>query len=484
MHPSGSGELRESIDRRERITRRWTLTAAVAGLGGAALAACTGQGGAAPQAANKPPAKLTFMSWRPIAMDQFAPAWKAYQEKNNVTITVDPSGDGAQTKITTMFAADTGPDLFDANQAYLPKMYDAGFVLDISKFVSRDKVNLDKDWAVLGTERWRQKTYGVPYWAEPHSIFYNKTLFRTKGVPDPWEKSQNKGQWTIEEMVDAARKINDPTNDIYGMQWSMGDYHGIGALVWTQLVSHLQYDPEMKIDLQLPQYVSALNTAIDWMVRQKFNLAAPTPEMGDARTRLQSGRPGIDQANGFNPFSSGKVGIHWRSVNDWRRMWNSIGTAFEWDMMPTPSMNGKPGATWSAGHPVNAYSKTKEPEAAWAFMHYLMEDEFQGFLAENQFLVPAKKKHQARYYRVPPQYPYQHPTIFADVYKKPYGIYWTHYRAGENATLYNNEIAKVIRGEQPMQGTLQNLQTQLNAQIETGPGENPYKGIRWPIQPK
>jgi ABC-type glycerol-3-phosphate transport system substrate-binding protein len=229
---------------------------------------------------------------------------------------------------------------------------------------------------------------------------------------------------------------------------------------------------------------TALNTAIDWMMRQRFNVAAPTPEMGDARTRLQGGRPAIDQANGFNAFSSGKVGIHWRSVNDWRRMWNSIGTAFEWDMLPVPSMNGKPGASWSAGHPVCAYAKTKAPDACWDFMKYLMQDEFQGFLAEQQFLVPGKKSHQARFFRVPSQYPYQHPTIFADVYKKPYGVIWSHYRAGEDATLYNTEMAGVIRGEAPMQGTLQDLERRLNALVDTGPGENPFKGLTWPIQPK
>ncbi|MGH2370041.1 MAG: ABC transporter substrate-binding protein, partial [Chloroflexota bacterium] len=362
-----------------RLTRRSTLLRGGAALAGGALAACDAGSGGPNPAANKPPVRLTFMSWRPIAMDQFAPAWKEYQQKNNVTIEVDPSGDGAQEKITTMFAADTGPDLFDSNTRNLPRMYDAGFVLEVTKYLSRDRINLDRDWAVLGIERWRQKAYGVPYWAEPHSIFYNKTLFRSKGVTDPWEKSQNKGQWTLEELVDAARKINDPANDTYGVQWGMGDFHGIGPLVWTHLVSHLQYDPQMKFDLQLPQYVAALNTAIDWMVRQRFNLQAPTPEMGEARTRLQGGRPAIDQANGFNAFSSGKVGIHWRSVNDWRRMWNSIGTAFEWDILPVPSMNGKPGAAWSAGHPVCAYAKSKEPDACWNFMKFLMHDEFQGF---------------------------------------------------------------------------------------------------------
>jgi multiple sugar transport system substrate-binding protein len=466
-----------------RSTRRGVVWGGGGALVGTLAACDAGRGGPAP-AANRPPVKLSFMSWRPIAMDQFAPAWREYEQKQNATIEVDPSGDGNQEKITTMFAADTGPDLFDSNTRSLPKMYDSGFVLEVTQHLTRDRINLDRDWAVLGIERWRQKTYGVPYWAEPHSIFYNKTLFRAKGVPDPWDKPQNKGQWTIEEMAAAARTINDPPNDVYGMQWGMGDYHGIGPLVWTHLVSHLQYDPQMKFDLQLPPFVAALNTAIDWMMRQRFNVAAPTPEMGDARTRLQGGRPAIDQANGFNAFSSGKVGIHWRSVNDWRRMWNSIGTAFEWDMLPVPSMNGKPGASWSAGHPVCAYAKTKAPDACWDFMKYLMQDEFQGFLAEQQFLVPGKKSHQARFFRVPSQYPYQHPTIFADVYKKPYGVIWSHYRAGEDATLYNTEMAGVIRGEAPMQGTLQDLERRLNALVDTGPGENPFKGLTWPIQPK
>ena len=468
------------------LTRRGltlgTASAALA-VGSVALAACGGAGaGSGSGGAAKPPVKLTYLSWRPIAMEQFAPAWKAYQTKNNATIEVDPSGLGNQEKLITMFASDSGPDLWDANTSLLPKMYDNGFVLELTKYLSRDKITLDKDWAPLGIERWRQKTYAVPYWLEPFGIFYNKSLFRARGVDDPWEKS--KGSWTLEQMVDAARKVNNPSQDVYGMQWGMGDYHGIGPLIWSHNVSHLQYDPQMKFDLQLPQFGNALNTALDWMNRQKFNIVGPAAEMADSRTRLLAGKPGIDQPNGWNLFSSGKIGIHYRSVNDWRRMWNSIGTAFEWDMLPVPTMNGKPDAAWSAGHPVCAYGKTKSPDACWDFAKFLMEDEFQGFLAENQFLVPAKKKHQARFFRAPEQYKYQHPTVFADVYKKPYGIYWSHYRAGEDSALYNAEIGKIIKGEMSVQGTLKDLETRLNALIDTGPGENPFKGIRWPIQPK
>jgi ABC-type glycerol-3-phosphate transport system substrate-binding protein len=363
-------------------------------------------------------------------------------------------------------------------------MYDGGFVLQLDRYLSRDKIALDREWAVLGIERWRQKTYGVPYWAEPFSLYYNKTLFRQRGVPDPWERAQNRGDWTLEELVEAARKLNDPAADVWGMQWGMGDYHGIGPLVWTHGVSHLQYDPQMRFDLQLPQYGEALTTAIDWMMRQRFNVSAPSPEATQARERIQGGRPAVDRPGGTNLFATGKIGIHYRSVNDWRRMWPVIGNAFEWDMLPVPSMRGRPGAAWSAGHPVCAWAKTPHPDRAWEFMRYLIQDEFQGYLAEHQFLVPAKKRHQERFFRAPDQYKYQHPQVFANVYKRPYGIIWTHYTAADNATLYNAEVGKIIRGEQPQQGTLQELERRLNAEIDHGGGENPFKGIRWPIQPR
>lgn len=467
------------------VARRALVRAAVIGLPGVALAACgLSAGQEQAPAVSKTPVTLSFLSWRPIAMDQFEPAWTAYGQKNNVKLDVDKSGDGNQEKLTTMMAANTAPDLFDANTTFLPKQYDGGAVLQIDKYLSRDKITLDKDWALLGIERWRQKTYGVPYWSEPFSIFYNKSLFRQKGVEDPWTRTTNQGDWTIEQMVEAARKINDPANDIYGLDWGQTDMYGIGPLIWTLGVSHLQYDPNIGFMLQLPEVVDAVNTAIDWAMRQRFTVNALTPEAAASRERLQGGKPGIATSGGTNLFATGKVGIHWRSVNDWRRMWPIVGTAFEWDMLPVPSIKGKPGGTYAAGHPLNASSQTKHPEEAWAFMRWMIQDEFQGFLAENQYLVPAKKSHQLRFFRAPAQYPNQHAQVFANVFKRPYGIIFTHFRAGENATTWGQEMPKIIRGEVAVAGGLKNLEGLLNQQIEYGGGENPFKGVRWPMQPK
>src|SRR6266540_5610035 len=131
-----------------RTTRRRLLGAGAA-LAGAALAACSAGGGTAggdgKPAANKPPVTLSFLSWRPAAMDQFAPFWTEYGNKNNVRLEVDKGGDFEQTKITTMFASDTGPDLFDTEYQSLPRMYDSKFVLELDKYLARDKITLERD---------------------------------------------------------------------------------------------------------------------------------------------------------------------------------------------------------------------------------------------------------------------------------------------------------------------------------------------------
>ena len=157
-----------------------------------------GQGGVA-TGASGPPVTLTFMSGRGIAMDQFKPAWTAYGEQHHVTFEVERTANVTENavKLTALFAADQAPDLFDANTTFLPRMYDSGAVLRLDAYLAGDKIALERDWAVLGIERWRQKTYALPYWVEPFAVYYNKSLFRQRGVEDPWTRSRSQGDLAL-----------------------------------------------------------------------------------------------------------------------------------------------------------------------------------------------------------------------------------------------------------------------------------------------
>ena len=75
-----------------------TRRALVAGMGASAaalgaLTACGVVPGGGPPAATGAPVTLSFLSWRPIAMEQFAPAWKEYERKHNVAFEIDPTGE-------------------------------------------------------------------------------------------------------------------------------------------------------------------------------------------------------------------------------------------------------------------------------------------------------------------------------------------------------------------------------------------------------
>jgi len=415
-------------------------------------------------------------------MDQFAPIWAQYQQKNKITLEVDKSGDYAQTKLDTQLAAGTAPDLWDGRTDTLPKTYASGQVLQLDTYLAQDKINMVQDYALTEVERWRQKTYGIPYWSEPFSVYYNKTLFKAKGIPDPWEAAQNPGDWTINDMLSAAQKLSDPANDVWGLDWGFYDFNGIGTLIWALGASHLQYDPNIITQLAIPESVQAHQMALDWMTKQAINVSAPTPQAQASAKKLQAGKPGISGTGGINLFSTGHIGIHWRSVNDWPRMWPLIKNAFEWDILPVPSIQGKPGGSWMAGHPMNAWAKSRHTDEAWAFMRWIMGDEFQTFLAQHQYLVPAKLSIQPTFFKPPSQYPNQHPQVFANVPKRYHGVIWSHYNAAKNQSDYNTQVLDIYNGKVPIASGLQDLSARLNLDIAYGGGDNPFAGLHWPFQ--
>jgi multiple sugar transport system substrate-binding protein len=66
----------------------------------------------------------------------------------------------------------------------------------------------------LASVRWDGKYYGVPKATNTIALYYNKDMFKAKGL-DP-----NKPPTTWAELVDDARKLTDPAKNIYGLAFS------------------------------------------------------------------------------------------------------------------------------------------------------------------------------------------------------------------------------------------------------------------------
>jgi ABC-type glycerol-3-phosphate transport system substrate-binding protein len=473
------------MEQRRHTTRRGILTGAGAGLAaltGAALAACApgGSGGSQAQATKRDqPITITFMSWRPNAMDRFEKKWAEWGAPRKINFNIEKiaNSNDRNTQLTARLAADQAPDATDSHSDADFARCEGGNFEVLDPLLARDKISQDKGYGLTYAEKWRGKTYQLAYWVEPFGIYYNKTLLKKKGIQDPWEKRDKPGEWTLEEMLDIARRATNPAEDEWGLDWARG-YHDIGPLIWTLGGTHFNYDP-LTWTLDSPPSVQAHQMMQEWWAKNKWNIDGPE------KTRMMQpwGGRALDN-NGMTPFANGKVAIHYRSVNDWSRMFPVVKDQFEWDMMPLPSIQGKPGASWTAGHPVNMWSKTKHKDDVWEFLKFLIGDDFQKFMSEEQVLVPAKIDHQARFYRAPSVQPHQHAKVFSDVFKKPHGIPWRHPKAPEHGPIYNEYRDKLYTGELAVANALREANGRINNLLDIGPGENPFKGLKLPIVPK
>jgi ABC-type glycerol-3-phosphate transport system substrate-binding protein len=80
------------------------------------------------------------------------------------------------------------------------------------------------------------KVYASPLNDASLAMFYNKKMFAAKGIKEP---SQNPDEaWTWEQVLDAAKKLNDPGNGIYGWNpspWGFAAHEGVPFADMTYL---------------------------------------------------------------------------------------------------------------------------------------------------------------------------------------------------------------------------------------------------------
>lgn len=107
------------------------------------------------------------------------------------------------TKIQTMIAGNTAPDLMWLSQEYIPAYATNGAVLDItSQLEEQDEIDMsDYLSGSLDTAKYEGATYGLPWIGQPYVLYYNKTMFEEKGVAEPEE------DWNWDDFIETARSL-------------------------------------------------------------------------------------------------------------------------------------------------------------------------------------------------------------------------------------------------------------------------------------
>lgn len=111
------------------------------------------------------------------------------------------------------FATGQAPDIISLDNPDFALFSSRGAMLDITDRVAASDVI---DTSVfyegpLASAMWDGRLYGVPKATNTIALFYNKDLLGAAGVDAPQ---------TWDELLEAARKLNDPANNVYGITWS------------------------------------------------------------------------------------------------------------------------------------------------------------------------------------------------------------------------------------------------------------------------
>lgn len=129
------------------------------------------------------------------------------------------------------FATGQAPDIISLDNPDFALFSSRGAMLDITDRVANSK---EIDTSVyyagpLASAMWDGKLYGIPKATNTIALFYNKDLFAKAGIAEPPE--------TWDELVEDARKLNDPASNVYGITFSArGNEEGtFQFLPWIQM---------------------------------------------------------------------------------------------------------------------------------------------------------------------------------------------------------------------------------------------------------
>jgi multiple sugar transport system substrate-binding protein len=364
-----------------RVGRRAFLRAVLASAGAGVLAACGnpaapgGQGGQpAAGGATQAPAqnngvKLIFLSdTSNEAIIKVRNEWaRKFSEANSgVTVEHQPVPQEYATKIQTLFAAGTPPDVYRYLQEITPIVTVAQkkLHLPLNSYVERDKYDLS-DFRPDSIElyRWEGELYALPRDYGNQNLFYNINLLEAAGLQPPpadWTDTS----FTFEAFLAMARALTKKSGDRieqYGFLVNRG-WRPWATWVYNNGASVVKTDAQglaTEIALTEPNAVEALQLLQDMMYKDPV---APRPDIES-------------ETGGFELFASGKVGVMLTNPSDvvkFRQI-----EAFKWDVGTLPIGKASRRGTGGGGTGWAVGAGTKNPDLAWEFLKFISSAEAQ-----------------------------------------------------------------------------------------------------------
>jgi multiple sugar transport system substrate-binding protein len=352
------------------MSRRSFVAGGLGLVGGSLLAGCGGSGGSA--AGDE----ITFLNWEPVEGTPLGRAIQAFEKKTGTKVTVQPAvtGDAYDTKMRTLLAGGSPPDVMRINDDFVRGFSEKGALLDLTRYIEQDKIDTGQ-FAKEAFEFPRQPDGTHTAWVlgyQPRLIFYNKDMFKEANVPLPPTEWTSEG-WTWDDFLDRAKRLTIP-----GKRW--------GALIYldtgyeqTFTINHgsrtgIYSEDGKRFTLADPTEVEALQWATDLTCREKVQPPWSELQQDNADTQL---------------FAQGRLAMFFAAFGTVPYLRSTI-KDFEWDVAPPP---GDVEQRTEASVIVFTIPKAaKNPDKAWELLKFLSSEEGGRILAEGGAFTPINNK--------------------------------------------------------------------------------------------
>jgi len=333
------------------------------------LASC---GGGAKPAAQEGVVEINFTMWG--APEELA-VWQAivddfHKANPNIRVKVNVSDwDSYWTKLNTLIAGGTPPDVFAMDAPLFLDWQSRGALLNLQPYIDANPGFLDGFYPqTLTAYKTPNGYYGLPRDFQTIVLFYNKDMFDAAGVNYP------NADWTYEDLLATAKKMtldtdNDGKIDQYGFwsdTWDM-------ELLWSSVI--WAYGGEI---------INADHTKTligEGSARDAWAFIDSLYKQGVMPTPTTSGEFGLDL------FQSGMAAMttigHWAVPG-----YVQSGINFDVAFMPKGPA-GRATSVNSAGFVIA--KGCKHPDAAFAFINFALSEAGQKRLAELGFAIPVLK---------------------------------------------------------------------------------------------
>lgn len=337
------------------------------------LAACGGGQPAATEApASNEPVEITFMMWG--APEELA-VWQAvvddFQKANsNITVKVDVSDwDSYWTKLNTLIAGNTPPDVFAMDAPLYLDWQSRGALLNLQPYIDANPGFLDGFYPqTLTAYKVGDDYYGLPRDFQTIVLFYNKDMFDAAGLDYPT------ADWTYNDLLAAAKTLtkdndSDGKIDQYGISTDTWDME----LFWSEAI--WAYGGEIISDDHSKTLIGEGGAPDAWVFIDSLYKEGVMP------TPTTSGE------FGFDLFQSGMAAM--TTIGHWA-VPGYVQAGINFDAAPMPKgPAGQATSVNSAGFVISKNSKNAD--AAFEFIKFALSEAGQKRLAELGFAIPVLK---------------------------------------------------------------------------------------------